>query len=65
METGLNSCFIVRFEDVIATAPVITDDDILEQFQKDHSPEFDEEDGCDDESLNDEVPELNDLLDQK
>ena len=43
--------------DVIATAPVITDDDILEQFQKDHSPEFDEEDGCDDESLNDEVPE--------
>ena len=43
--------------DVIATAPVITDDDILEQFQKDHSPESDEEDGCDDESLNDEVPE--------
>ena len=42
--------------DVIATAPVITDDDILEQFQKDHSPEYDEEDGCDDESLNDEVP---------
>ena len=25
--------------DVIATAPVITEDDILEQFQKDHSPE--------------------------
>ena len=25
----------------------------LEQFQKDHSPESDEEDGCDDESLND------------
>ena len=43
--------------DVIATAPVITDDDILEQFQKDHSPESDKEDGCDDESLNDEVPE--------
>ena len=43
--------------DVIATAPVITDDDILEQFQKDHSSESDEEDGCDDESLNDEVPE--------
>ena len=43
--------------DVIATAPVIMDDDILEQFQKDHSPESDEEDGCDDESLNDEVPE--------
>ena len=43
--------------DVIATAPVITDDDILEQFQKDQSPETDEEDGCDDESLNDEVPE--------
>ena len=43
--------------DVIATAPVITDDDILEQLQKDHSPESDEEDGCDDESLNDEVPE--------
>ena len=43
--------------DVIATAPVITDDDILDQFQKDHSPESDEEDGCDDESLNDEVPE--------
>ena len=42
---------------VIATTPVITDDDILEQFQKDHSPESDEEDGCDDESLNDEVPE--------
>ena len=42
---------------VISTAPVITDDDILEQFQKDHSPESDEEDGCDDESLNDEVPE--------
>ena len=41
--------------DVITTAPVITADDILEQFQKDHSPEFDEE--CDDESLNDEVPE--------
>ena len=57
METGLDYCFIVRFEDVIATAPVITDDDILEQFQKDHSPESDEEDGCDDESLNDEVPE--------
>ena len=51
--------------DVIATAPVITDDDILEQFQKDHSPESGEEDGCDDESLNDEVPELNDLQDQK
>ena len=47
--------------DVIAAAPVITDDDILEQFQKDHSPESDEEDGCDDESLND----LNDLQDQK
>ena len=44
-------------DDVIATAPVITDDDILEQFQKDHSSESDEEDGCDDESLNDEVPE--------
>ena len=43
--------------DVIATAPVITDDDILEQFQKDHSPESDEGDGCDDERLNDEVPE--------
>ena len=28
--------------DAIATAPVITDDDILEQFQKDHSPESDE-----------------------
>ena len=42
---------------VIATAPVITVDDILEQFQKDHSPESDEEDVCDDESLNDEVPE--------
>ena len=37
--------------------PVITDDGILEQFQKDHWPESDEEDGCDDESLNDEVPE--------
>ena len=43
--------------DVIATAPVITDDGILEQFQKDHSPESDEEDGCDDESLSDKVPE--------
>ena len=42
--------------DVIATAPVITDDDILEQIQKDHSPESNEEYGCDDESLNDEVP---------
>ena len=41
----------------MTTAPVITDDDILEQFQKDHSPESDEEDGCDDESLSDKVPE--------
>ena len=37
--------------DVIATPPVITDDDILEQFQKDHSPESDEENGCDDEKF--------------
>ena len=44
--------------DVIAIAPVITDDDILEQFQKDHSPESDEEDDCDVESMNDEVPVL-------
>ena len=43
--------------DDIATAPVITDDDILEQLQNDHLPESDGEDGCDDESLNDEVPE--------
>ena len=67
MEVGLNSCFIAYYisaenivdvdNDVIATAPVITDDDILEQFEKDHSPESDEEDGRDDESLNDEVPE--------
>ena len=48
---------IVDVDNVIATAPVITDDDILEQFQKDHSPESDEEDGCDDKSSNDEVPE--------
>ena len=47
---------IVDVDNVIATAPVITDDDILEQFQKDHPPESDEEDGCDDEILNDEVP---------
>ena len=32
--------------DVIATAPVITDDDILEQFQKDHSPESDKEESA-------------------
>ena len=43
--------------DVITTAPVITNDDILEQVQKDHSPGSDKEDGSDDSSLNDEAPE--------
>lgn len=43
--------------DVITTAPIITNDDILEQVQKDHSPGSDKEDGSDDSSLNDEAPE--------
>ena len=43
--------------DVIRTAPIITNDDILEQVQKDHSPGSDKEDGSDDSSLNDEAPE--------
>ena len=42
METGLNSCFIVRFE--FHNKFELKK---LEQFQKDHSPESDEEDGCD------------------
>lgn len=43
--------------DVITTAATITNDDILEQVQKDHSPGSDKEDGSDDSSLNDEAPE--------
>lgn len=43
--------------DVITTAAIITNDDILEQVQKDHSPGSDKEDGSDDNSLNDEAPE--------
>ena len=43
--------------DVITTAAIITNDDILEQVQKDHSPGSDKEDGSDDSSLNDEAPE--------
>ena len=43
--------------DVITTVPIITNDDILEQVQKDHSPGSDKEDGSDDSNLNDEAPE--------
>ena len=43
--------------DVITTAPIITNDNILEQVQKDHSPGSGKEDGSDDSSLNDEAPE--------
>ena len=56
---GLSSENVIdKDHDVFATAPCITEDGILKQFQA-HQAESDEDDNdCDEETVNDEAPDL-------
>ena len=56
---GLSSGNVIdKDHDVFATAPCITEDAILKQFQA-HQAESDEDDNdCDEETVNDEAPDL-------